>query len=306
MKRTTFSIITLAGRGYSLRVLKSQKGVLAAVLTVVLIFFMSHGAGAQQDDDKWHFAITPYLWLPNIDGTLAFAIPPGLNSSPNVKVGPSDYLENLDFAFMIAGEMRKKRWSIFTDLIYLDFSSEESTAKSANFVGPGVLPRRPPVEIGAGLDVGTESSLKGLLWTLATGYSLVQAKQGTLDLFGGFRYFGVETSVDWRLSATITGQIGGQSLSRSGSISQDEDLWDGIIGVRGRINLGGSNWFLPYYLDIGTGSSDFTWQGLLGVAYAFKWINLKLVYRHLYYDTEDKLLKDLRFSGPAFGATFRF
>ncbi len=52
MKRTAFSIITLAGRGHSLRVLKSRKGVLAIALTVILILFMSHGAAAQPDEDK--------------------------------------------------------------------------------------------------------------------------------------------------------------------------------------------------------------------------------------------------------------
>ena len=28
---------------------------------------------------------------------------------------------------MLAGDARKGRWSVFTDLIYLDFDSEEST-----------------------------------------------------------------------------------------------------------------------------------------------------------------------------------
>ena len=222
-------------------------------------------------------------------------------------VGPNSYLDNLDFAVMLAAEMRKKRWSVFTDLIYLDFSSEKSTAKSVNFTGPGVLPNRAPVEIGAGLDTGTKSSLKGTLWTLGAGYSVVQGEQGTLDLFGGFRYFGLEATVDWRLSATIAGPLGGQTFNRSGTITQKEDIWDGIVGARGRINLGDTNWFLPYYLDIGAGSSDFTWQGLLGVAYAFKWGDIKLAYRHLFYDTGgDKLLEDMRFSGPALGVSFRF
>ena len=309
MKRATFSIITLAGRGYSLRVLKSRKGLLAIPLTVILILFMSHGAAAQPDDDKWQFSITPYLWAPTIiNANLGFDIPPSaiVLASPNVDIG-SDFFENLDFAFMISGEVRKKKWSVFTDLIYLDLESENTTVKSVNFMGPGVLPRRPPVTVGAGLDAGSNASLEGLLWTLAVGYTLVKAKQGTLDLFGGFRYFGIEATVDWRLNATIDGPIGGHVFDRSGTISQSEDLWDGIIGVRGRINLGKSNWFIPYYLDIGAGTTDLTWQGLLGIAYAFKWVELKLEYRHLYYDTaEDKLIDDIGFSGPGLGATFRF
>lgn len=279
-------------------------------LTVVLILFMSHGAAAQPDDGKWHFSITPYFWAPSLDGSLGFDVPitrAAVIASPNVDVGVSDLLEALDFAIMLSGEARKKKWSVFTDLIYLDFSSEKANVKSVNFTGPGISPRRPPVQVGAGLDAGSRASLEGLVWTLAPGYSLIQAKQGTLDLFGGFRYFHLDATVDWRLQVNITGPRGGQVFAQSGTISQSEDLWDGIIGVRGRINLGNSNWFIPYYLDIGAGTTDFTWQGLLGIAYTIKWVELKLGYRHLYYDSaDDKLIDDLSFSGPAFGATFRF
>jgi hypothetical protein len=163
------------------------------------------------------------------------------------------------------------------------------------------------VPVEAGLDAGTSSSLKGTQWTLAGGYNLVQAKHATLDLIGGFRYFGIDASVDWALTAEINNPYGGQAFRRSGSISQSEDLLDGIVGTHGRINLGNSNWSLSYYLDIGTGSSDFTWQGMLGVAYVIKWVDIKLAYRHLYYNTDGgKLLDNLRFSGPAFGASFRF
>ena len=43
-----------------------------------------------------------------------------------VDTGPNDYLENLSFALMLAGDARKGRWSVFTDLIYLDFDSEST------------------------------------------------------------------------------------------------------------------------------------------------------------------------------------
>lgn len=107
MNRTEFSIITSTGKGHSLRIPIYRKGVLAAALTVILILFMSHGAAAQPDDGKWQFSITPYLWAPNIDGTLSFNIPSRAIASPNMGVGPNDYLENLDFALMISGEVRR-------------------------------------------------------------------------------------------------------------------------------------------------------------------------------------------------------
>ena len=46
---------------------------------------------------------------------------------------------------------------------------------------------------------------------------------------------------------------------------------------------------------------------MLGIAYSFSWIDVSLAYRHLYFDQgSDKLIQDMRFSGPALGVTFRF
>jgi hypothetical protein len=64
---------------------------------------------------------------------------------------------------------------------------------------------------------------------------------------------------------------------------------------------------VPYYLDIGTGSSELTLEGVVGLAYGFNWFDIVAAYRHLYYDMDDDgLLQDMRFSGPAVGLTFRF
>ena len=35
----------------------------------------------------------------------------------------------------------------------------------------------------------------------------------------------------------------------------------GIVGARGRFNFGESDWFANAYVDVGGGSSVFTWQG---------------------------------------------
>jgi len=255
-------------------------------------------AAAQTPDNQWTFAITPYLWLPNVEGTLNYSNPPGAAGRLEVEVGPVDYLEALRFAMMISGEARKGRWSMFTDFIYLDFSNEESAVKSIDFGGD---------RVSSSANVSTDSSLKGGVWTLGAGYAVLPGRPVDLDVFGGLRYFSLKASTDWQLTAAVTGPGGGQSFPRDGSISEREDLWDGIVGVRGRVWLGRSNWSIPYYLDVGTGSSSLTWQGMLGVAYSYKWIGGMLAYRHLYYDQKgDKLVQDVRFSGPALGVTFRF
>ena len=234
-----------------------RQGALAAALAGFALC-APPAAAEQLLDDQWTFTLTPYLWLPNINGSLKYKLP-NIDAKPEVDVGPNDWLSNLDFAFMISGEARKGKWSIFTDAIYLDFASENSKVKSVDFGGSLV---------GTTVNLGTKSSLSGGIWTLVGGYAAVQDPGATLDVIGGFRYFGLKASTNWSLSAAITDPGGsGHVFAKSGSVSQSDDLWDAIIGVRGRVKLGDSNWFMPYYADIGTGSSSLTWQAMLGVAY---------------------------------------
>jgi hypothetical protein len=136
---------------------------------------------------------------------------------------------------------------------------------------------------------------------------VVQDPRHSLDLLGGARYFGLKASSDWQLGATVNGP-NSQTFAASGSISQREDIWDAIVGLRGRFKFGeGGAWFVPYYLDIGAGTSRLTGQSLLGLGYAFKWGELVGTYRYVLYDMKgDGLLQDIRFAGPAIGATFRF
>jgi hypothetical protein len=272
---------------------KFKLGTLAMALAGCAL--VTAPAAAESTGDQWTFALTPYLWLPNINGSLKYDLP-SISAKPEVETGPNDYLENLDMAFMISGEARTGKWSVFTDYIYLDFGDENSRVKSFG----GTI-----IDDTVAIDLGTKSSLSGSLWTLVGGYAVVQDPGATLDVIGGFRYLGIEAKTDWNLSATISSS--GETLAASGSISEDGDLWDGIIGVRGHVKLGGSNWVIPYYADIGAGDSDLTWQAMAGITYNWNWGGVSLVYRHLSYDMDsDKLLQDVEFSGPALGATFRF
>jgi hypothetical protein len=265
---------------------------------VVLFTLLAAGVFSQaRAHETWSFSLTPYFWLPNVNGTLKHAFPPGGVGAPETETGPNSYLENLSFALMLAGEGRKGRWSVFTDLIYLDFNNESSEVRAVDFGGE---------RVGTTLNSSTRSSLTGVAWTIGGGYAALQDPRHTLDVLGGVRYFGLKASSDWQLGAALSGPQG-QVFAQSGSISQREDLWDLIVGVRGRLKLGDGRWFLPYYADLGAGSSALTAQALAGIGYAFKWGEVLATYRYVYYDLgPDGLLQDVRFAGPAFGATFRF
>lgn len=270
----------------------------SAWLSAVFALLVPLAAPSQEAAARWQYTLTPYIYLPNVDGTLNYSLPPGGAGSPEVGVGPNNYLENLSLALMFAGEARKGPWSIITDFVYLDFNKEGGSVKSVDFGGSLV---------GTSANVSTRSSLTGVEWTLAAARTAVQTDRGTLDVLSGFRYFNIEARTDWQLSAAVSGPGGTQTFPAMGTVSQRAELWDWIVGVRGRVRIGDGPWFAPYYLDAGWGSSTPTWQAMVGLGYAFKWGDALLTYRHLAYDqSDDKLLQDFRFSGPALGASFRF
>src|SRR5262249_38677423 len=95
-------------------------------------------------------------------------------------------------------------------------------------------------------------------------------------------------------------------VPRSGDSSARKDLVDGIVGLRGQAALPGA-WYLPYYADIGAGSSRLTWQAFGGIGYHFKWGDAVFGYRHLAYDFDSgRIASDMSLSGPHIGVAFKF
>jgi hypothetical protein len=242
--------------------------------------------------EDWQFAVTPYLWLPNVEAVGTTERPPDADGEPQFEIGPVDYLEHLDFVLMVAGEARRGDWIIRADAAYVDFGNERSAVRSIS--GPGGIVERP-------LDANTNTSLSGLVSQLTLGYGLETRPDLSVEVFGGLRYLDVSLDLDWRLDGPA------DFLPQSGHVSQDANPLDAIVGARARVGFGDSQWFMPLHADIGTGDSNLTWQILVGAGYTFSWGDLLLAYRHLDYDADDgDLLESLALSGPAFGATFRF
>jgi hypothetical protein len=261
----------------------------ALLLNPLVAAETSPALAADDQSSEWRFSATPYIWLPAIDGKLKYNIPPGAGGSPNVDINSSDFLQGLDFLFMLAGDARKGDWGILTDFVYADLAGD---AKIHTITGPGGV-----IEIPEGLH--SETDITVTMWTLAGTYSAYREGHTNLDIFAGFRFVDVSTTLDWRAAGPL------DLLPPKGHASESSQLWDAIAGVRGQIGLGG-NWFVPYYLDAGGGSS-FTWQGITGVGYAFHWGDMTLVWRHLSYDQgDDKFVHRMSLSGPQLGMTMRF
>lgn len=248
------------------------------------------GAAAQSGGDDWKFRATIYGWFPNMDAKASFPTPQG-----SLVVDAGNILDSLQFAAMGTLEVRKGRWGAFTDLIYSDLSDSKTGARAFT-VGA--------VNVPGNAILSADLSMKAWIWTLAGGYAVVQDPTHELNVFAGFRYLDVSNDLNW----AFTGNVGPIPVpGRAGVASADATSWDGIVGVHGAAKLGGSGWYMPYYLDVGTGQSQLTWQALLGLGYEFKWGNAIAAYRYLDYDlSSGKPMADLSMYGPLLGVTFRF
>src|SRR5262245_15840835 len=138
--------------------------IVAAAACLAAVSAPTH---AQQTAGGWSYSLTPYLWLPQVEGTLKYHLPPG-NGSPTVEVSRETLLDTLDFGAMLAGEARYGRWSIFGDYIFLKLSGSKSSIRSLDF-NPG-LPQVNPASTTT--DTGTEARLKGSVFTLVGGYNV--------------------------------------------------------------------------------------------------------------------------------------
>ena len=240
--------------------------------------------------DAWSWRATIYAWGPSINGTANFKGLPG-DGEIDTDVNPNSYLSRLQFAFMGTLEARRGPWSVIGDGIYLNFGDHVSHVRSIG--GPGG-------NVAVPVDTGTTTDLEGFVGTLAGAYSVLQQPGARADVLAGLRYAHLKSKLNWEL-ATAAGTVG-----TSGSAEASKSLTDGIVGARGAVDLS-SQWFVPWYVDVGAGSSRLTWQAWAGIGYRFGWGEAILGYRHLSYDFHtNAIASDVQFSGPAIGVAFRF
>ena len=268
-------------------ILRAALGIVATIPAVSL--------AAESPSDDWQWAVTIYGWLPDITGDTHFpAAPGGPTDGPSIDISGGDILDALNFAFLSALEVRKGRWGVATDVIYLDMGATKSNTRNLS-VGGNDLP--------ASVTANADLDITSWVWTTVGTYRVIDQPAHSLELLAGARLLDVTQTLTWHFD----GDIGSLPLpGRDGKSEVGDDLWDGIIGVRGRINFGTNRtWFVPYYLDVGTGDSDSTLQAMAGVGYVFSWGEIKAGWRYLDYDLEAPI-ESLTTSGPQIGATFRF
>lgn len=223
--------------------------------------------------DDWKLSGGLYLWGASISTTL--------KRGPETTLDFDEILDHLDATFMGNLEARHDKFFLATDVVYLDLSGSNQIA---------LQPAIGDIALGGSFD------LKAKINTTIAGYNLIDSNTGTLDAFAGVRYIGIDTTV----KVTSIGPLGGHYKKAT----PEGDSTDGVVGVKGKLNLEG-NWSLPYYLDIGSGDSDSTWQTFGGIDYLMDNTKIYAGYRYLEWDfggAIDKLTVD----GPVIGFNYNF
>ncbi|MFH0996839.1 MAG: hypothetical protein V1844_15295 [Pseudomonadota bacterium] len=266
----------LSGAKHSIPDSPVKFGCLLVALAAWVILALPGSLMAQDTGkkDQWQFMIEPYLWTPGINTSAA--------NGTNVNVDINDVLSDLKFAAMGVVGVQKGKLSFMVDTFYADLQDTKDKSISAF--------RRTT-------DLQAEVKLKTWIVTPVIGYNLIDYEKSKLDIVAGARYLKAE------LYASLYSD---RDRARNPEVSGSDEYWDGIVGLKGEIALY-EQLYMPLYLDIGTGNSDFTWQVAGGLGYRFGLCDLVAGYRYMSWDFKDSsFLKDLNLSGPYIGLKFAF
>lgn len=226
-------------------------------------------------DSEWRWGGAIYLWAADMGAVTGGGAESTL---PFTKI-----LDNLEMAFMGAVEARKDKWSIFTDIIYLDVTAKSNQVKT----GPGGI---------VDFDVRGEVDMKSWIITPQVRYAVYESDKSRVSVVGGARW--LDLSMRTSLSINDNPIIDARGAN---------DNWDFIMGLHGEFALN-DRWFMPVYADVGGGDSARTYQGMAGIGYRFKSVNALLTYRYMKYefDRKDPMLSELTVNGPMLGVSFGF
>ena len=264
---------------------------LLSTAMAVILFQLLSSAAAEAETDEWKFRASVYAWLPSLEGETSFQGP----DSPDGELDIEKILDSIESAFMGGIAAEKGRWGVFGDYIYLDMSNTEDPNRSLDLGEQG---------IPAGVGLKTTLGITGWVLNTAGTYTVVDNSWYSMKVLGGVRFLDLEEELEWDLSS----QVGDNPVNaRSGNVKVKDNVMDGIVGVRGQFKFGQSNWSAPYYLDVGTGDTDYSVQGVVGIHYAFESFDLGLSYRYLEWNLDSDVgLESLSFSGMQFGVGYRW
>lgn len=244
-----------------------QKSLILLVTVMFLLATASVSAEEKSAGDT-EFGFEVYAWMSTLRNTTA--------TGDTVLINFGDILKNLDFTAMLRGTVQKDRFFGVADMLYMNIGT--SQRHNGEFLDQPVTGK---------LEVGLEA------WVLnfVGGYNLVDNGKDTFGLAAGARYL--------KITLDTTVKLEDQKRKES----RGDNVWDGVVGLKGRHNFPDGHYF-NYYADVGGGDSKLTWQALVNFAYDYKKFTGTIGYRYLKWNFKNDApaLDDLTVHGPYLGA----
>ena len=277
--------------------LQRQSPVAAA--TVAAVSLLSAPAMAQSlapptlDEEKWHFSITPYLFLPvSTTGTSTVA-----GGDVDLDMNLWDILKLLNGA--ISG--RVEAWHGDFGLAVEGYFVAIGDDTSIELPGPG--------SGRVDVDVKIRQAYADLLgaYRLLNGVYDEDGHRYALEGFAGARYNSLTQDID------ATANFG-PSLGFQQSIGGTEDWWEPVIGVRGIVQIS-ERWtgaVLADFGGFGVGGDHLQWKVRIGADY-HPWEQSSLRFGWQFYGidystnrSDGKFAYDIFQTGPYLAFTYQF
>lgn len=102
-------------------------------------------------------------------------------SGTDFSVDFNDLLSNLRFSFMGIAGVKKGKWSLLIDTIYMDVKGTKDGSFS---------------EFNRTINTHTEVQMRSWVVTPVIGYNVIDCQRGKLDIVAGARYFWTQVDVD--------------------------------------------------------------------------------------------------------------
>ena len=225
--------------------------------------------------DGWQFQFTPYVWMPSLHGTAGVG-----NRTAGLDESFGDLFRALDFVFMGTFEAHKGKFTVLTDIQYVDVSDKKAT--------PGPL------------FSDVEANLKNFVLDPEVGYRLLDKpdKGSFVEVVGGARIWHV--NVDLKFGPGILPAV---------EVEGSRNWVDAVAGLRGKAAITQSKKaFVTGKVDLGGGGSKFTYQVFGGAGYN---VNARIAliggYRLLYVNyNKDNFIYKINQRGPIVGFGLRF
>lgn len=234
--------------------MKKIIALLFLLVSPVATFSVQATEGVQtipQVANEWRGAVTPYIWATNIGGNLAY----GETKLASVDYHARDIVSNINIAAMLTLEAHHGRLGAMADMVYAKLGAQKSEV-----LGKPYLSADTTVEQG--------------IYTFAATYTIHNTKNTYLDGLAGVRVMNVVARTDLKVADRVYGS----------SNSNAKTSTTPIAGLKGRVRLGESDYFIPFYIDVGGMGQDteVTSQQMVGVGHAYEWGAATIGFKNLY------------------------